>query len=194
MSALLTKPAPFHGARPVRWSVAGFHRAREAGQLEGERTFLLRGILMEQGPMNPPHALTCELLQSFLPTVFGSGWRIRSQLPLVLNLYTDPLPDFAILEGNIRNVGMKHPKTAALVIEVSDTTINIDTGEKAALYAAAGIADYWVLDITERRLLVHRDPDPAAEKYHSITTVKEVETISPLAVPEKLVRVGEMLV
>lgn len=196
MSAVLTPTAPspsVGGARPVRWTVPVFHRAREAGQLEGQRTFLLRGVLMEQGPMNPPHAMCVEYVAAVLNRVFGSGWRIRCQLPLVLDLHTDPFPDFSVIPGNLRDAKVKHPDHASLVIEVSDTTLDIDMGEKAELYAAAGIADYWVLDVTERRLIVYRDPDSTKETYRSVTVLMESDSIPPLAIPTAVIAVKELL-
>jgi Uma2 family endonuclease len=196
MSALLTPAAPASstgGARPVRWTVPVFHRAREAGQLEGQRTFLLRGVLMEQGPMNPPHAMCIEYVTAILNKVFADGWRIRCQLPLVLNLDTDPFPDFAVIQGSLRDAKVKHPTTASLVIEVSDTTFDIDTGEKAELYAAAGIVDYWVLDVSDRRLIVYREPASGKEAYRSVMTLKETDSVSPLAIPGAVISVKDLL-
>src|SRR5689334_8953572 len=101
MSAIVTPPAPSPvlAPRPLRWTVAQFHRVNATGVFEGRRPLLLRGLLLEQGPMNPPHATAIDLTSEALRTVFGTGWRVRVQLPLVLGLDTDPFPDLAVMQG-----------------------------------------------------------------------------------------------
>lgn len=205
MSATLTPPAPTAPAppvpfvpRPFRWDVATFHAVNATGAFAGRRPMLLRGVLMEQGPMNEPHATAVEKTTEVMRLAFGPGWRVRGQLPLVLGLDTDPLPDIAILAGDSRNPTRAHPTTAALVVEVSDTTLATDMTEKAELYATAGVADYWVLDVVGRRLLVYRDPAPlspnlAAVAYSTHLTLGPDDTVSPLAAPHSQVKVADLL-
>src|SRR4051794_24056874 len=103
MSAIATLPAPATitpppatgWPRPLRWTVDLFHAVNSTGAFKGRRPMLIRGVLLERGPMNPPHAIAIEILSELLRTAFGRGWRIRSQLPLALGLETDPFPDFA---------------------------------------------------------------------------------------------------
>jgi Uma2 family endonuclease len=190
-----TLPTSAAAPRPLRWTVADFHRIGETGVFEGRRPVLIRGVIVEQGMMNPPHAISVELTDSTMRAVFGPGWRIRVQLPLVLGLDTDPLPDLAIVAGNPRD-SLSHPTTATLVIEVSDTTLALDLTEKAELYATAGIADYWVVDVTGRRLMVFRDPAPVASgvgAYQTHQTLGPADSIAPLAVPNSSIRVADLL-
>ena len=89
-----------------------------------------------------------------------------------------------------------HPTSAALVVEVSDTTLGYDLTVKAELYAAAGVAEYWVLDLAMRCLFVFRDPAPVAangNSYRTHLTVRSGETIATLAVPEKIIEVSALL-
>ena len=79
----------------MRWTCAEFHRFGDLGVFEGRRAMLIDGVILEEGPMNPPHAITLELVEESLRTAFGRGWRIRSQSPLVLGHDLDPEPDFA---------------------------------------------------------------------------------------------------
>src|SRR3954447_20586204 len=88
--------------RPLRWTVADFHRVGETGVFDNRRPVLIRGVILEQGMMNPPHALGVELVTEALRVAFGSGWRFRGQLPLVLGLDTDPMPDVAVIAGGVR--------------------------------------------------------------------------------------------
>lgn len=184
-------------ATPLRWTVATFHRVNATGVFEGRRPMLLRGILMEQGPMNPPHATSVDLTVEALRAVFVAGWRVRSQLPLVLGLDTDPFPDVAVVAGGPRDFAIAHPTTAVLVVEVSDTTHAVDMTEKAELYATASIPEYWVLDLNARQLHVYRDPQHnaalGATAYHTHNTLGPTDSVSPLAAPTSTVRVADLL-
>ncbi|MBY0514234.1 MAG: Uma2 family endonuclease [Gemmataceae bacterium] len=178
------------------WTVAEFHQVNSTGVFEGRRPLLLRGVLMEQGFMNPPHATGVLLCTEVLRAVFGSGWQMRVQIPLVLGQDTDPMPDVAVVRGGPRDFATTHPTSAALVVEVSDTTLGLDITEKAELYAAAGVADYWVLDLTGRRLFVFRDPAPVAagdSLYRTHLTLGPGEAVVPLAAPDRPVAVADLL-
>jgi Uma2 family endonuclease len=78
--------------------------------------------------------------------------------------------------------GNPQPQDLALVVEIADSTLALDLTTKAALYARAGIVEYWVIDVTGRRLYCHREP--MAGKYSQIAVYEEHEAISPLAAPD----------
>jgi Uma2 family endonuclease len=178
------------GPRPLRWTCAEFHRFGDLGAFEGRRAMLIDGVILEEGPMNPPHAVTLELVEVAIRTAFGGGWRIRSQSPLVLGQDLDPEPDFAVIAGAPRgNSG--HPAMADLVIEVADSSLDFDTNEKRLLYARAGIREYWVVDINGRRLLVYRNPQ--AGNYATQQSLGPADSVSPLALPAAAVRVADLL-
>ena len=122
---------------------------------------------------------------------------MRGQLGLYFGINTDPVPDVAVVLGHPRSF-TQHPRTAELVIEVSDTTLAYDLGDKASLYAAAGIKDYWVIDVENRRLHVFRDPQPDASKkyghgYATVSVLNPTDTIGALAAPNSTVSVGELM-
>ncbi len=175
---------------PLRWTCAEFHRAGDMGIFEGKRAMLIDGVLMEQGPMNPPHAITLGLVEDAIRTAFATGWWLRNQSPLVLGLDTDPEPDLAVVPGRPRDY-TAHPTTADLVVEVADTSLDFDTNDKRLLYARAGIRDYWVVDINGRRLLVYRNPQ--AGDCASQQTLGPADTVSPLAAPPAVVLVADLL-
>jgi Uma2 family endonuclease len=181
----------------VRWTVDLFHRVNATGVFEGRRPFLIHGVLLEQGPMNPPHAIAMELLVDVMRATFGTGWRVRPQLPLVLGLEIDPFPDVAVVSGTARGT-TEHPNSASLVVEISDTTLAIDTTTKAELYATAGVPDYWVIDLEHRQLIVFRDPQPlptglGATAFKTHLTLGPADRVSPLAVPAVSVLVSDLL-
>src|SRR5437763_1149905 len=127
--ATLSIPQPqaaVAGPRPVRWTAAEFHRLGDMGAFEGRRAMLIDGVILEQGPMNPPHAKSLGLVEEAIRTAFGTGWWLRHQSPLILGLGTDPVPDLAVVPGRPRDY-TGHPTTADLVVEVADTSLDFDT-------------------------------------------------------------------
>ncbi len=186
------------GVTPLHWTVPTFHRACSIGLFEGRRAILLRGVILEQGKMNPPHAVAILIVNEVLRVAFGSGWTIRVQLPLILSQETDPVPDLAVVPGGVRDFAAAHPTMATLVVEVSDTTLDPDLTIKAEIYATAGVLDYWVIDVENRQLHVFRDPVPLPEglgatAYRSHVTLAATDSVSPLAQPNHSIRVTEML-
>jgi Uma2 family endonuclease len=184
-----SRPAPA-GPRPLRWTCAEFHRFGDMGVFEGRRAMLINGVILEQGPMSPPYAITLGLVGEALRTVFGVGWRFRNQSPLVLGQDLDPKPDFAVIAGSPRG-SSAHPTTAELVVEVADSSLTFDTNDKRLLYARAGIREYWVVDINARQLLVYRDPKGG--DYATQQTLSPADAVSPLAASAAIVRVADLL-
>ena len=140
--------------------------------------------------MNPPHAITLELVEEALRAALGPGWRVRSQSPLVLGQDLDPEPDFAVMAGTPRG-SAGHPTTADLVVEVADSSLTFDTNEKRLLYARAGLREYWVVDVNGRRLLVYRDPQGG--DYATQLALGPADAVAPLAVQAAAVRVTDLL-
>jgi Uma2 family endonuclease len=199
MPAVLTPP-PWQPAAvlpsPRRWTAVEFDKLGSLGCFAGRRAYLIDGVIWEQGPMDPPHANALEMVTEAVRTAFGTGWRFRVQLPLHVGALTNPMPDLAVVAGQPGN--HPHPTTAALVVEVADTTLAADTTEKAEKYATAGIADYWVLDLNARPLLVFRDPQPlpaglGATAYRTRLTLGPTDRVSPLASPNASILVGDLL-
>jgi len=175
----------------LRWTCDEFHRLGDLGMFEGRRAMLIDGVVLEEGPMNPPHAITLELVDAVLRATFGAGWRIRSQSPLLLGQHLDPEPDFMVIAGTARGSNA-HPTTADLVVEVADSSLAFDSDEKRRIYATAGIPEYWLVDVSGRRLLVYRDP--RAGDYDIQQVFGPGDTVSPLALTTATVRVAELLV
>lgn len=199
MSAIAA-PALTVGCKPQphRWTVTEFNHMGDMGWFEGRRAFLLDGVILEQGPMDPPHANALGLVLLALQSAFGTGWWTRVQSPLHIDEHNDPLPDLATVTGGPRDYTGRHPTTAVLVVEVADTTLDTDITDKAERYATAGVADYWVLDLNGRRLLVFRDPVPlpaglGATTYRTQHTYGHADRVSPLQVPAATILVGDLL-
>jgi Uma2 family endonuclease len=182
---------------PMRWTVDEFHLLRGMPAFESRRMILVEGEIHDMPNPNPPHDIGIGQTEDALRDAFGSGYWVRVQMALVLGKATDPVPDLAVVPGPKKNYTF-HPTTASLVVEVADSSLVYDTGDKANLYAAGGITDYWVLDLNHRLLHVFRDPvaDPAQPfgfRYGTHRTFPESANISPLSVPQASIAVADMV-
>jgi Uma2 family endonuclease len=179
-----------------KWSAAEFHRLGDAGLFEGQNLILVDGVFLETPRPNPPHDMALILLDTVLRACFPTGHVFRTQMSLVLGHTTDPVPDYAVVAGSARDFVQK-PTTAVLVAEVADSSLVYDTTDKASLYSAAGIADYWVVDLVNRRLVVLRDPvaDAAARhgsRYSTVNALVVGQSVAPLAAPAASVAVADV--
>ena len=172
------------------WTVEEFHALGDRGWFEGRRAKLIDGIILEEGPMNPPHAIATTQTGDLVRDLFGRSFHVRVQMPLVFGSWLDPEPDVAVVSGRPSDY-TSHPTTATLVIEIADSSLKYDTNEKVDLYAKANIPEYWVLDLNGRQLLVFRDP--TANGYGTKFTVPADGTVSPLAVPGATVALAALL-
>lgn len=201
MSAVLTSPPPTKPAHARRalFSCDEFHDIGDSGALEGRSVILVDGEILDMPNPNPPHDSAVGIADYVFKSLFPppNFWvRIQSGFPTTLD--TDPVPDLAIVPGGPRDYPRKYPKKALLVLEVADSSLAFDRDEKAELYAAAGIADYWVVDLVNRQLLVFRDPKPDAQSVRNFTyqtrlTYGPAESVSPLANPTASVAVADLL-
>src|SRR5262245_4836880 len=175
-----------------RWTVKEFYKLGEAGFL-GERTELIEGVIYEMFPINPPHSMSVQLGQRVLQVAFGAGYHVRVQQPLHFGPRSEPIPDLAVVTGDIRDY-VQHPTTAALITEVSDTTLWYDRRRKGGLFAKAGIEDYWIVNLKKRQLEVYRNPIADSthyygHRYSSITILTEKDAVSPLSAPNSRILV-----
>jgi Uma2 family endonuclease len=144
---------------------------------------------------NPPHAFAIQLVHDWFVSVFGTSLT-RIQLPIEASgadrERSLPEPDIAVLTERKPAYQKRHPRgdELLLVVEVSDTTASFDLTRKAALYAAAGVPEYWVLDLTRRMLVVHRRPDGST--YRLLQLFSEADTVS-MEGRSDAVRVSEIL-
>ncbi len=130
-----------------------------------DRVELLEGVIVSMAPQNPPHASVVATLTQRLSTVLGRDASIRIQLPLELGEHSVPEPDVAVVSGQPRDYERAHPTTALLVVEVADSSVLQDRLTKAALYAAAGIEDYWLVNLRSRTVEVYRKPIREERRY-----------------------------
>jgi Uma2 family endonuclease len=184
--------------RGHRWTRTEYYRLGELGFFQNQRVELIDGRILEMSPRNPPHCITISLAFDVIRAAFGAGFYVRTQGALDLGTRSQPEPDIAVYPGAPNDYRDHHPTTALLVVEVSDSTLAYDRGRKAAVYARAGIADYWIVNLIDRQIEVYRKPIAAAAHprrfvYEDVTVVPATGVISPLAAPTAVIRISELL-
>ena len=163
-------PAPQTSRRPAdpaeprgRVSLAEFHRRRDAGEFpnDGAQTELLDGVLRQKPVPKPLHSVSVDIAAETIRDALPKGWRARLQDSVSVG-ESEPLPDIAVFPGKARDWLTRHPGPAdlAVLIEVSDTTLALDRGRKLRIYAAAGVAPYWIVNLVHRRVEVYDEPTP----------------------------------
>jgi len=179
------------GKRPFRLTSEQYHDMAERGWFEGKRVELIKGEIIEMSPMKSPHWAGVVLVDQALHSIFESGYVVSTQLPLKLEDGTEPEPDLAIIPGQVRDYLTNLPHTASLIVEVADSTLATDRSVKGALYASAGIPEYWIVNINDRVLEVRRVP--ADGRYESVEILTLNESVSPLAAPDAAIAVADLL-
>lgn len=176
-----------------RFDVDEYHRMARAGVLtEDDRVELLDGEIVEMGALGSRHISCVARLHRAFVEALGDRAFVTSQGAVRLGRYSEPHPDVAVLRpraddyaGNIAG-----PEDTLLLVEVADTSLTYDRDVKLPLYAAAGIREVWIVDLTARVVQVCREPRQAAYRVQSRL---ERGTLSPLAFPELELETGQIL-
>lgn len=185
--------------RTRRWTRAEYDRLIELGAFQvDEHLELIGGELIAGEPQGAGHYTAIRRSTKALETAFGPGWEVRPQGPLGLDDESEPEPDVAVVPGSVDDYRGAHPSRPVLVLEVAVSTLGFDRGHKGSLYARAGVADYWVLNLEGRVLEVYRQPapDPSAPfgwRYARREVVASAGHVAPLAVPGATVTVADLL-
>jgi Uma2 family endonuclease len=184
--------------RPRRWTKEEYYRLGELGFFQNQRVELIEGRLMVHSPQKPLHSAVVDRVDEILGPLFGTGYLVRCQLPLDLGQILEPEPDVAVVAGTGWQYLNAHPTSAELLVEVAETTLAFDRGRKGSLYARAGIADYWVVNLVDRQLEVYRNPQPDATAPHGYsyadrTVLHPGSTVRPLALPQATIAVADLL-
>ncbi len=155
--------------------------------LEHQNLELIDGELIDKSGKTRPHVHKLMLLMGWLTQVFGVPF-VNSEVPIDVapedNPTNEPQPDAIVLRPSFEDfeTAVPQPADLLLVVEISDSSLAFDRTVKAALYARAGIVEYWIVDVAGRRLLVHRDPSQG--RYATVQVYDKTESVSPLAKPE----------
>jgi Uma2 family endonuclease len=178
---------------------AEYDRLIEAGVFqEDDPIELLGGELVVREPQGSAHHTAVGLMEDALRAALGPGWFLRNQGPVALDDESEPEPDIAVVRGNRRDYSREHPARPALVIEVALSRLPFNQNHKGSLYARAGLADYWIVNLIDRVIEIYRAPvtDPAARfgwRYATREVVAADGFVSPLAAPHARIAVTDVL-
>jgi Uma2 family endonuclease len=181
-----------------RWTRKEYDRLGELGMFDGEPLELIGGELIVAEPKGPYHAGGVGKVADAVRAALPSGWIVRCQDPIALDNESEPEPDIAVVAGSHTDYLAEHPRRPALVIEVADSSLSFDRRRKSSLYARGGVHDYWIVNLIDRVVEVHRDPvvdasAPYGWRYRSSQRVTPPATVTLLALPAVSVAVSDLL-
>jgi Uma2 family endonuclease len=175
----------------AKWSVDDYHRMIEAGILRDRRVELLAGEIVEMSPETPIHYNTAKRGAKYLEELLAGKADVRFNGPITLP-DSEPEPDIAIVRLPESAYNNRHPEPDDIfwVIEVAKTSLKKDVDFKTSIYAIAAIQEYWILDLSNTRIIVFREPQNG--QYITQQVIRE-GAIAPLAFPNVQVSVERLL-
>lgn len=181
----------------VRLSVEQYHEMIRAGILTADdQVELLEGWLVAKLPKKPQHRIATRLTQKALEAVVPDGWYVDAQEPITLT-DSEPEPDVMIVRGATQDYHDRHPHAdeIALVVEISDSTLERDRSTKKRMYARAGIPVYWIVNLVDNTCEVYNAPSVGDADYQQIDIYDLTGTL-PVLIEEReigTVRVQDLL-
>ncbi|MDX1934171.1 MAG: Uma2 family endonuclease [Capsulimonadales bacterium] len=192
---------PGQGGQPFRWTREAYHRLHEMGFIgPEERTELIAGEIITRMGQNPLHSFCLMISPDIIRHAFGEEVSVRAQLPIALSENGEPEPDICVVRGRPQDFIRRQPTPddVLLIVEVSDTTLSFDRNRKSSIYAEAGIADYWIINLIDRQVEVRRNPVAVPDlspgfAYGNVQVFREGETVTPLTQPDSRIAVTDLL-
>jgi Uma2 family endonuclease len=173
--------------RPIRRTE--FERMVELGLFEDEGVELLEGVIVTMSPQGPDQAdVVTELTEALVGALAGRA-RVRPQSAYAASETSEPEPDIAVVPPGRH--GKAHPDTAYLIVEVARTSRKKDREIKPQIYAASGVDEYWVVDLVDQTIVVHRDP--TGEGFRTVTTHGRGEEVVMARFPDVRLAVDRIL-
>jgi len=181
-----------------RWNRAEYDRLVDLGVFDNEPLELIGGQLIVAEPKGEYHSSAVNAVEYALRAVLPVGWIVRTQAPVSLDAESSPEPDVVVVPGRPADYRHAHPARPPLAIEVSDSSLAFDRQQKGSLFARAGLEDYWIVNLVDRVLEVHRDPAADASavfgwRYRSIVVLGPDAVVVPLAFPDVSLAVSDFL-
>lgn len=187
--------------RPYYWTLEDYEQLIALGLLEGKHVELIQGEILALAPLSELHARTMMQLNYALLPHFNSrtGYYLRIQMPLALPPLTcEPEPDVAIVPLHGPTSAAGRPTSANLIVEVAELSLAYDRDHKGPLYAAAGIQEYGLINLSEGCIEVYRQPGPdptsfSGWRYQELRRLRAGDQVSPLAAPAVSLAVSDLL-
>jgi Uma2 family endonuclease len=175
------------------WTVEEYHRMGEVGLLDADaRVELIEGEIVEMAPIGDAHAAISNQLNRLLVLAVGERGIVAVGNPVRLSLRSEPQPDFSVLRprADYRTKGPR-PEDVMLAVEVSDTTLRRDRRVKLALYASAGIPEFWIVNLEVREVEIYRSP--TGDSYASIERKRPGDLVTIEALPGLTIAISQIL-
>ena len=189
-------------ASPIRtrhWTRAEYYRLDELGIFHpDERLELVGGQIVVKERQSPAHATAIMLAREVLEHVFGAGWDVRTRAPISLDEESEPEPDVAVVPGGPRDYLAARPSCPPLVLEVAEAALAFERDHKSSLYARAQILDYWLVNLPDHVVQVHRDPaldgdTPYRWRYTTTLILRGGDFVTPPAYSSASISVADLL-
>ena len=182
-------------APKYRFTVEDYYRMADVGILAPDaRVELLQGEIVEMFPIGPFHSGVGTRLQTIFTKAGGDRWIVRSQYPVHLDDGSEPQPDLALVKPRDDFYTESHPQPqdVYLLVEVADSSVRFDREEKLPIYARAGIPEFWLVNLVERKVEVYREPSPEGV-YRVVILSRNGDNVAPAAFPDVSIAVGALL-
>lgn len=177
--------------RPI--SVSEYARMREAGILaEDDRVELIAGEIRQMSPIGPLHAAIVKKLNELLLLLLAQSAIVSVQDPIQLDDLSEPQPDLAVLkrQNDFYRRGIPTAEDTLIVIEVADTSADYDRKEKIPRYAAAGIPEAWLIDVTNQ--VIEQHTLPGRSRYQNVRILEWDDTLTAQALPGLQIKVEQV--
>ncbi len=163
-SAATAEAVPFSTTELYRINVGEYERLMSLGALDDSRIELIDGYLVRKTGKNPAHVWSVDATEIGLQALLPAGWLIRRESPVRIPDFDEPEPDLAIARGVRVDYNTQHPGSGdlGLLVEVAESSLDRDRGEKLQVYARAGIPVYWIVNLIDERVEAYSDPENAA--------------------------------
>ncbi len=176
--------------KKYRFTVRKYEEMGRAGILdEDARVELLDGEIVEMPPIGDRHFLAAMRMEAAFYGAFAGAALVSIQKPVRLGKRSEPEPDVALLRPRI--TGVPSAEDVLLLVEVADTTVELDRRIKLPLYARAGVREVWLVDLRHDLVEIHQQPTPKG--YRSVCAARRGESIAPETLPDRPVAVSDLL-
>jgi Uma2 family endonuclease len=188
----LQSPAPLASAALYRFTVYEFERI--ADSLDDDQVELIDGYIVGRGEMKPSHVLATELLRGCIQPMLPSGPFVREDKPVRIPDFDEPRPDIAVVRGDPKVYAHRHPgpEDVSFLVEVSDTTLARDRGEKWLNDARSGIPVYWIVNLVEHQVEVYTNPTAAGYGSRLVYAQFVAASLAPVVIDG--IEVGQIAV
>lgn len=177
-----------------RFTVDEYYRMAASGILhEDDRVELIDGEIIEMSPIGKHHASCVKRLNVLLIRMLGQRAIIGVQDPLQLSNYSEPQPDITVLKFRDDYYAERHPtpEDTLLLIEVADTTLGYDRGVKLPMYAATGVPEAWIVNLSDDVVEVYRQPGPNG--YGETQLARRGDSLPLPSIADTIIRVDDVL-